>query len=99
VALGDERFFGALRGYRERHAGKAARPEDLVGALTPREKPQRARLEALHERWLRGRHGDADVAAPEYAVRAPADGTGIERFGRFIVRNLARVGKAAAKPF
>lgn len=97
--LGDERFFTALRGFHRRSAGRTARAEELVQALTPREKPRRERLEAIHKRWLRGRFADIDVGAPEYVVRAPAGRPGFERFGRFIVRSLARVGKAAAKPF
>ncbi|MBK6314359.1 MAG: hypothetical protein IPF53_08595 [Blastocatellia bacterium] len=107
--LGHERFVEGLRRFAEGHAGKIARPEDLLDALAPKSDPvMRKDVEKLFERWLRQRFGDADIGAPEYAVGATKDvakkkergpGSPFEWFGRLIVRKLVQVGKATAKPF
>jgi hypothetical protein len=107
--LGHERFVEGLRRFAESHAGRIARPEDLLDALAPKSDPVvRKDVEKLFERWLRQKNGDADIGEPEYAVGATRDiakkkergpGSPFEWFGRLIVRKLVQVGKATAKPF
>jgi hypothetical protein len=105
--LGDERFFDGLRRYYAAQGGGIARPRDLVEALAHGDRAAREQVDRLYERWVRERHGDEDVATPEYAVQVPAGvadgmsekGSVFERFGRFVVRKMAQFGKTAAKPF
>jgi len=110
--LGDERFFDGLTRFYRDGKGDIVRPEDFAAAMAPPDaRGNRAVYDRLFDRWIKERHGDEDIGAPEYAVavdpkvvestRAPdASSQGsVERFGRFIGRKFAWFGKTAAKPF
>lgn len=67
----------------------------------------RKAVEECTRRWLNERRGDADIAKPEFQIivstkLSPSrEGrpSAFERVGRFIARQMTRVGKAAARPF
>jgi hypothetical protein len=107
--LGDEKFYAGLRRYYEGGAGRIVTPERFAEAMAP-SKSDRVVFNRLFDRWIKERHGDEDIGAPEYAVAVDPkvasdaasgdpDRPGIERFGRFLGRKFAWFGKTAAKPF
>jgi hypothetical protein len=63
----------------------------------------------LYSRWIEQKHGDEDIAAPDYSIANSAEVASgrtssdpkrrgaFERFGRFIARQFAFVGKQVAK--
>jgi Peptidase family M1 domain len=91
--LGDERFFAALRSYFSRHCFRTATPDQLrVAFFTDVDDPRVIRL--LFQRWLKEKHGDEDIGAPDLAL-SPPPVSKIRALGRVFVK----IGRTAAKPF
>lgn len=91
--MGDRRFFEALRHYYERYRFQIASPENLRQAFFyAAEDPRVPR--ALFQRWLREKHGDEDIGAPDLTL-SPPPVSKIRALGRVFVK----IGKTAAKPF
>lgn len=108
--FGNERMREGLRQFYEVNSGRIASLGDLRRAIVlTGNRTGTRKVNWLYGRWIEQRHGDEDIAAPDYSVAVPEDvaGTrdttkrksGVERFGRFIVRQFAFVGKQVAKPF
>ena len=107
--FGDERFDDGLRQYYSVNSGRIATLADFRSAivLTGKRTGTR-RMDWLVGRWIEQKHGDEDIASPDYSVAVSDEdaGTGtsrrkpgVERFGRFILRQFSFVGKQVAKPF
>lgn len=62
-AMGDEAFFGALRGYVQTWQFRTAPRQALIDALS--KGPHEARVRALARRWLVEAHGDKDLGKPQ----------------------------------
>lgn len=62
-AMGDEAFFGALRGYVQTWQFRTAPRQALVDALS--KGPHETRIRALARRWLVEAHGDKDLGKPQ----------------------------------
>ena len=91
--LGDSRFFDALRKYFATHRFRTATPEHFrLAFLDAAEDPRPVR--ALFQRWLKEKHGDEDIGAPDLTL-APPPVSKIRRLGRVFVK----IGRTAAKPF
>lgn len=114
--LGDDKFFAGLARLYDAGAGEIVDQQDLEDALAPpAAKADRDAYDRLFARWIKQRHGDEDIGAPEYAVavdpkvadeatKPDPDAQGaFERLGRFVGRKFAwfgkTAGKTAAKPF
>lgn len=91
--LGDAKFFEALKSYYTNYRFRIATPEQLRGAFLNVAEDQRA-VRALFQRWLRERHGDEDIGAPDLTLSSPPVSK-IRALGRVFVK----IGKTAAKPF
>jgi hypothetical protein len=91
--LGDEKFFAALKSYYSTYRFRIATQELLRGTfLTVAEDPRAVRV--IFQRWLREKHGDEDIGAPDLTLLSPSVSK-IRAFGRVFVK----IGKTAAKPF
>ncbi len=91
--LGDERFFNALRYYFTTHRFRIATPEHLRYAfLAAAEDPRVVR--ALFQRWLKEKHGDEDIGAPDLTL-VPPPVSKMRSLGRVFVK----IGRTAARPF
>ncbi|MEO6725755.1 MAG: M1 family aminopeptidase [Blastocatellia bacterium] len=91
--LGDDKFFAALKSYYSAYRFRIATPEQLRGAfLNVAEDPRTVR--ALFQRWLKEKHGDEDIGAPDLTLLSPSVSK-IRAFGRIFVK----IGKTAVKPF
>lgn len=91
--LGDEKFFQALKSYYSMQRFRIAMPEQLRGAFLNVADDQRA-VRALFQRWLKEKHGDEDIGAPDLTLMSPPVSK-IRTLGRVFVK----IGKTAAKPF
>lgn len=93
LELGDERFFKALQYYYSTHRFRIAASEHFRYAfLAASDDPRQIR--SLFQRWLREKHGDEDIGAPDLAL-VPQPVSKIRALGRIFVK----IGKTAAKPF
>ncbi|MEP7336225.1 MAG: M1 family aminopeptidase [Acidobacteriota bacterium] len=91
--LGDEKFFAALKSYYSTYSFRISTPEQFRGAfLNVAEDPRGVRT--LFQRWLREKHGDEDIGAPDLTLLSPSVSK-IRAFGRVFVK----IGKTAVKPF
>ncbi|MGH9847639.1 MAG: M1 family aminopeptidase [Blastocatellia bacterium] len=89
--LGDERFFNALRKYYAAHRFHTATPEHFrLAFFDAADDPRPVR--ALFQRWLKEKHGDEDIGAPDLTL-APPPVSKIRRLGRVFVK----IGRTAAK--
>ncbi|MFN0121091.1 MAG: M1 family aminopeptidase [Blastocatellia bacterium] len=93
TALGDARFFAALREYYLDNRFRIVSPEQFRQQMTQAgDNPQQIR--EIFQRWLKEKNGDRDIGAPELTLMS-AQGSGKRAWGRF----FARIGRAAARPF
>ncbi len=91
--LGDERFFKALRKYYAAHRFRTATAEHFrIAFFDAADDPRPIR--ALFQRWLKEKHGDEDIGAPDLTL-APPPVSKIRRLGQVFVK----IGRTAAKPF
>lgn len=91
--LGDEKFFRALKSYYAAQRFRIVTPDQMRGAfLNVAEDPRTVR--AIFQRWLREKHGDEDIGAPDLTLLSPPVSK-IRTLGRVFVK----IGKTAAKPF
>lgn len=91
--LGDQRFFDALRQYFSRNSFRVATPERLRNTFIAKsDNPRAAR--AAFQRWLKEKHGDEDIGAPDMTL-VPPPVSKIRALGRVFVK----IGKTAARPF
>lgn len=91
--LGDQKFFNALREYYSTYRYRIVSPEQLRGAFLNVADDQRT-VRALFQRWLKEKHGDEDIGAPDLTLLSPPVSK-IRALGRVFVK----IGKTAAKPF
>lgn len=91
--LGDEKFFRALKSYYSAQRFRIVTPEQLRGAFLNVVEDQRP-TRALFQRWLKEKHGDEDIGAPDLTLLSPPVSK-IRTLGRVFVK----IGKTAAKPF
>jgi aminopeptidase N len=91
--LGDEKFFAALKSYYSTYQFRIATQEQLRGVFLNVAEDQRA-VRTIFQRWLREKHGDEDIGAPDLTLLSPSVSK-IRAFGRVFVK----IGKTAAKPF
>ncbi|HMV86124.1 MAG TPA: M1 family aminopeptidase [Blastocatellia bacterium] len=92
--LGDEKFFRALKSYYSAQRFRIVTPDQLRGAfLNVAEDPRATR--AIFQRWLREKHGDEDIGAPDLTLMSSPSVSKIRTLGRVFVK----IGKTAAKPF
>jgi len=91
--LGDEKFFSALKNYYKTYRFQVVSPEQLRGAFLNAADDQRT-VRTLFQRWLREKHGDEDIGAPDLTLLSPPVSK-IRALGRVFVK----IGKTAAKPF
>ncbi len=91
--LGDERFFGALRGYFSRNITRVATPDHLRNTIAIASENPRA-VQSLFQRWLKEKRGDEDIGTPDLTL-VPPRVSKIRALGRVFVK----IGKTAAKPF
>ena len=91
--LGDEKFFRALKSYYSAQRFRIVTPEQLRGAFLNVVEDQRP-VRALFQRWLKEKHGDEDIGAPDLTLLSPPVSK-IRTLGRVFVK----IGKTAAKPF
>jgi hypothetical protein len=105
--IGDEAFSTALMSYfHARCFGWADAPE-LVRVLQRAAGGQGDQITQLYNRWIRWRRGDQDIARPEYRIVVSAEigpsesdrPSAFEWLGRFIARQMTRVGKYTVRPF
>lgn len=104
--LGNERLNRALRSIAEERRGQIITPQDVLDEIAD-SAPQEAKVNHLYSRWLEQRHGDQDVARPEFVISIskgaahPSAGGGnvFARLGRFFLTQMTRVGKSAGKGF
>lgn len=105
--MGDEKFALALRAAFRAGQYRCLRPAELMNELCRVAGEQRPHIQALYHRWMTWRYGDRDIGEPEYQILVsvsvqPGQTTvpsAFERLGRFIARQMTRVGKYAVKPF
>jgi hypothetical protein len=91
--LGDEKFFAALKTYYSTYSFRISGPEQFRGAFLNVAEDPRA-MRTLFQRWLREKHGDEDIGAPDLTLLSPSVSK-IRAFGRVFVK----IGKTAVKPF
>jgi hypothetical protein len=91
--MGDERFFGALRGYLAENINRIASSERLRASLVANSPDPRATRLAMR-RWLEEKHADEDIGNPSTTL-LPQSNTGMRKLGRIFVW----IGRAAARPF
>ncbi|MBL8167233.1 MAG: hypothetical protein JNJ50_03720 [Acidobacteria bacterium] len=91
--LGDEKFFQALHDYFTTHSFRIATPEQLRTAFTAVAPDPRA-VRVLFQRWLKEKHGDDDIGAPDLAL-LPQPVSKMRSLGRVFLK----IGRTAAKPF
>lgn len=91
--LGEEKFFQALKSYYSTQRFRIASPEQLRGAFLNVADDQRA-VRPLFQRWLREKHGDDDIGAPDLTLLPPP----VSKM-RTLGRVFIKIGKTAAKPF
>lgn len=91
--LGDAGFFNALRQYFAKHRFRTASPENLRLAFSGATEDARP-VRALFQRWLKEKHADEDLGAPDLTLISPPVSK-IRALGRVFVK----IGKTAAKPF
>jgi len=105
--IGDEAFSTALMSYfHARCFGWADAPE-LLRVLQRIAGEQGDPIAQLYNRWITWRRGDQDIAKPEYRIVVsaeigPSEGdqpSAFEWLGRFIARQMTRVGKYTVRPF
>lgn len=91
--FGDERFFDALRQYYSKNSSRVSTPDNLRSAFIARsENPRLTR--ATFQRWLKEKHGDEDIGAPDMTL-VPPPVSKMRALGRVFVK----IGKTAARPF
>jgi hypothetical protein len=90
---GDEKFFAALKTYYSTYSFRISGPEQFRGAFLNVAEDPRA-MRTLFQRWLREKHGDEDIGAPDLTLLSPSVSK-IRAFGRVFVK----IGKTAVKPF
>lgn len=103
AAMGDERFFRALRNYYEANRLEIAEMEDLRAAfVSESELAARRALTRTFTRWLAERRGDEDIAPPNPQLAAALgisveqtgnarDRNAFSRLGRFFWRQMTRI--------
>lgn len=91
--VGDEKFFSALKSYYKTYRFQIVSPEQLRGAFLNVADDQRI-VRNLFQRWLKEKHGDEDIGAPDLTLLSPPVSK-IRALGRVFVK----IGKTAAKPF
>jgi len=91
--LGDERFFDALRQYYSKNSSRVATPDHLRNTFIATSENPRA-VRAIFQRWLKEKHGDEDIGAPDLTL-VPPRVSKIRALGRVFVK----IGKTAARPF
>lgn len=104
--LGRGRLNDALRSISEEKREQIVTPEEALDTISSRAEGN-IRINDLFSRWFEQRHGDEDVAQPEFVITisrdaaSPASGGGnvFARMGRFFFTQMTRVGKSASKPF
>jgi aminopeptidase N len=95
--LGDEKFLAALRDYYAANSLEVANMDDLRGAFNagaPVE--QRRTVNRIFDRWLSGKHGDEDIAAPDTKLAAELGlptKTGNAKGDKNLLTAFAKVGK------
>jgi hypothetical protein len=91
--LGDQKFFEALKSYYSANRFRIVTVDQLRNSFANAAgDPRNVRL--LFQRWLREKHGDEDIGAPDLTLMAPSVSK-IRALGRVFVK----IGKTAAKPF
>ncbi len=91
--LGDEKFFRALRSYFISQRFRVASPDNLRDAfLAASDDPRTVR--AFFQRWLKEKHGDDDIGAPDMTLLPPP----VSRM-RALGRVFIKIGRTAARPF
>lgn len=91
--LGDQKFFEALKSYCSANRFRIVTVDQLRGAFLNVADDQRS-VRLLFQRWLREKHGDEDIGAPDLTLMSPSVSK-IRALGRVFVK----IGKTAAKPF
>ncbi|MEK7830367.1 MAG: M1 family aminopeptidase, partial [Acidobacteriota bacterium] len=91
--LGDKKFFGALKTYYTANRNRLVTSFQLRAAFLNVAEDQR-NVNALFQRWLKEKHGDEDIGAPDLTLLSPSVSK-IRALGRVFVK----IGKTAAKPF
>ena len=101
-ALGDDKFFAALRVFYEAQKFRVAELKNLREALTAQATPaQQKQLARATTRWLNQRRGDEDIAPPDpkladaLGLPPPAKGAKGNRFarlGKFFWQQMTRIG-------
>lgn len=91
--LGEEKFFEALKSYYATYRFRIATPDQMRGAFLNVAEDQRI-VRTLFQRWLKEKHGDEDIGAPDLTL-VPPPVSKMRALGRVFVK----IGKTAAKPF
>ncbi len=66
--VGDAAFFGALRDYYARYAGKLAAPRALLQLVQAKAPAKSQAVAALYRRWIEEAHGDDDITGGKPAT-------------------------------
>ncbi|MFN0110513.1 MAG: M1 family aminopeptidase [Blastocatellia bacterium] len=91
--LGDKKFFDVLKNYFSANRFRFTTPDQLRASFATAAEDQR-NVRALFQRWLKEKHGDEDIGAPDLTLVSPSVSK-IRALGRVFVK----IGKTAAKPF
>jgi hypothetical protein len=91
--LGDDAFFSALRKYYTTNRFQLSSGEKFRAVFFLANEDQRP-VRALFQRWLKEKHADEDIGAPDLSL-VPPPVSKIRALGRVFVK----LGRTAAKPF